>query len=354
MVKAEKASTGNMIKLVIFLIFVGLTFSQFYTYARRFDFSQLLPKPANRSTVLTGTFIIGDATNQSPSGFDPAILLIALNIALWFEHPNKVERSPLIVAFIANFALMLLRVGTAAPELKLAVAATQTNIQNASNLADLYVKWNTIYFVLATISVLVVLGIIIHLLRDNQWLMAYLSRLRERFQVWRQNSVASKIKFALFLVFTLLTFYQFATFIKPVHSDASQVRNAINQITRSRPNNVDIALTVVSRFDSITPVPGLIVVLNIILWLLYPKQIGRLLFTLSLLANLSIVVIQNITEAAFLRVGGFQGMSIEARFLQLSQAENLYRILATISVLLVIAVLIQIWRKQQFRPYSQP
>jgi hypothetical protein len=45
-------------------------------------------------------------------------------------------------------------------------------------------------------------------------------------------------------------------------------------------------------------------------------------------------------------------MGIEARFLQLDQLDNLYRILATISALLVLGMLVQVYRKQQFRPYS--
>ncbi len=339
---------SNKARLILFAVFALFTFYQFYTYAKSFHLSDFLPP--NPHTVLYGTFL----TTSSPSPvsqIDFAIPLLALNIVLLVERPTQIGRRSIILAFIANLFIMVARVGFGTPAIKKAIADLQNN--PTTTYTSPFPRWNALYLVIATISTLIVISQMIVLLRHNHFILPYLSRTREQFRTWRQTPVVRKLKLVLFLVFTLLTFYQFVSHANPIHHDPSKVKDAINKIMLSRRGNADVSIVVTSDSDPVSPIPFLLLTLNIVLWANYPQQIGRLLLTLSFFANLAIVLIQNITEAAFQRAGGYLGMGIDARYLQLDQRDNLYRLFATMSALIVVAMLIQIWRKRQIVIYPR-
>jgi hypothetical protein len=337
---------SNKGRLILFSVFALLTFYQFYTYAKLFRLDDFLPLDPH--VVLYGVFVTKSSTNLL-NQIDFAIPLLALNIFLWIETPTQVGRRPLILAFITNLLIMILRVGFGNPAIKQYLTDLKSN---PATLTSPFAQWNALYLAGAIVSTLIVIGLLIRLLRHNHFILPLLFRASEQFRGWRQTSAVSKIKPVLFLIFTLLTFYQFVAHAKPVHHDPSQAKEAINEILLSHNGRADVGIVIASDYKPVSPIPSLVLALNIILWVINPKRIGRLLLTLSFLANLAIVLIPRISDAMFERAGGYQGMSIDARYLQLDQWDNVYRILATISTLIVAGMLFQVWRKQQFRPYS--
>ena len=159
---------SNKAKMILFLIFAALTFYQFYIFARTFNPSALLPRDTSNRTELYGVYSKADiAISPSNGYFDPSVMLIALNIVLWVERSNRIGRTSLILAFIANLAIVISRVGFAAPALKLAATAPQKTMQDIWALGDLHAKWNAVNLVPATISGLIVLGLLVQLLRNR-------------------------------------------------------------------------------------------------------------------------------------------------------------------------------------------
>ena len=158
---------SNKAKLALFLVFAVLTFYQFYTFARSFNLNDMLPKETNNATVLYGGQDVA-ISSSTRFNFDSSIFLLALNIILWVERPNRIRRAPLILAFIANLAIVIIRVGIAAPALNLAKAAAQNNTQNIWELVNLHTKWNAIYLIPATISALIVLSIGFQFMRNRR------------------------------------------------------------------------------------------------------------------------------------------------------------------------------------------
>lgn len=90
---------------------------------------------------------------------------------------------------------------------------------------------------------------------------------------------------------------------------------------------------------------------------MHPLSVGRLPLTLTLIANLSIFVIRDrIADAALKSDLATRSLNIKDLLstlrIHIGQWNMIYLLLASVSALLVIGMLIQIWRKQQFRPYS--
>jgi hypothetical protein len=348
MVDTEKAPSGNRIKLILFLIFAGLIFYQFFGYAQKFSLTDLLLKSSGGPTILYGVARQDFATSQSPAGFDPLILILALNIALWIERPDRVGRVPLIIIFVTSLSIMILRVGIAAPALKLAEAAPQTDIQNTWNLAALHAKWNTVYLVLATFSAVMVLGMLIYFLQHDESASGYVSRVTGRFHVRNTTFLTSKIKFVLFLIFAILTFYQFVSYVNSVRRIATQPPVEINI-----PAHSDVAVTTVTSVNSFSRfIPFiLLLALNVVVWVIHPQSIGRVSLTLTLIANLSIFVIRdNIAEAALKRSLDIPWLTTKDVLniirLHAAQWNNVYLLLASISALVVVGMVIQVWRKR--------
>ncbi len=165
----------------------------------------------------------------------------------------------------------------------------------------------------------------------------------------------NKIKSITFLVFALLTFYQFGSYANRVHRSTTASQTEIDI-----PPNSDVALTVNLRIVDSAPVfvPFiLLLTFNIAAWVMHPLSVGRLPLTLTLIANLSIFVIRDrIADAALKSDLATRSLNIKDLLstlrIHIGQWNMIYLLLASVSALLVIGMLIQIWRKQQFRPYS--
>ena len=162
----------NKVRLALLLIFAALTFYQFYRYASVFNTRALFPpntpEPITIPTSVQGTYSLDVRVSIRPPSFDFALsfLLLALNIVLWINRPDQIERRPLISALIANLAIVIIHVIITSPVFNLA-PTPQEYIKNIWVIRNFYAKWNFVYLIAATISGLIGLGMLVQIIRNR-------------------------------------------------------------------------------------------------------------------------------------------------------------------------------------------
>lgn len=154
---------SNRVRLILFSVFVLLTFYQFYTYAKSFRLNDFLPQDKPAGTVLFGTFVTQPSTNPL-SQVDFAIPLLVINIVLLVEHPNQIGRRPMIFALVANLFILIMHQGFGTPALKQALANLQSN---QATFVYPFAQWNALYLTAAIISSLIVIRLLIQILRKQ-------------------------------------------------------------------------------------------------------------------------------------------------------------------------------------------
>ncbi|MBA3874839.1 MAG: hypothetical protein H0X30_37400 [Anaerolineae bacterium] len=353
---------SNKAKLILLLVFAALTFYQFYSYARTINLSNLYPPDSSVPVGLYGVYggqDVATATTNANAPFDPLIVLLALNIALWVERPDRVRRAPLILAFIANLSIVIMRVGIAAPALKLATATPQNDIQSIWNLASLHAKWNAVYLLAATLSGLVVLGLLIQLYVSKNTISSarvLFSKVSE--EIDQRISLPDNVQHALLFIFALLAFYQFYLFASVLDTHAliqPDTHESITTPSISLPSLPPGTFTLDAAISY--PAPDfsfgslyLLLALSTVLWIKRPNRIGQRLLISAFITNLTILVIHLMITSPVLNLTPttrdyMNNIWIIRNFY--AKWDFVYLMPATVSSLIGLAMLVQVYDRDQ-------